>query len=70
MLTLAIDDQGNTGGGNLTDNDTATLNITADNDAPVHTFPASVNATENVPYTFTGAETISVADPDVGLGNV
>ena len=34
VLTLAINDNGNTGGGNLTANDTATINITAVNDAP------------------------------------
>jgi hypothetical protein len=46
------------------------ITVTPVNDAPVHTFPASVNATENAPFTFTGAETISVADAEVGLGDV
>ena len=48
-LTLAIDDNGNTGGGNLTAQDTATINITPANDAPTATItPASYSATENI----------------------
>ena len=40
-LTLTVNDNGNTGtGGALTGNDTATINITAVNDAPVLTLPA------------------------------
>src|SRR5207249_2522526 len=34
-LTLLVHDNGNTGGGDLTSSDTATINITAVNDAPV-----------------------------------
>jgi hypothetical protein len=51
-LTLAINDNGNTGGGNLTGNDTATINIAAVNDAPVvNQAPSSVNYTENAAAT-------------------
>ena len=35
VLTLLVNDAGNTGGGALTGSDTATINITAVNDAPV-----------------------------------
>ena len=37
MLTLLIHDNGNTGGGDLSSSDTATINIAAVNDAPVFT---------------------------------
>jgi Ca2+-binding RTX toxin-like protein len=44
-LTLAIDDNGSTGGGSLTASDTATINITAVNDAPTDITggPLSIN---------------------------
>ena len=38
-LTLNVNDNGNTGGGALQSSDTATINITAVNDAPVATMP-------------------------------
>ena len=44
-LTLAIDDNGNTGGGNQTAQDTATIDITAVNDLPV-----VGNLTPSIPY--------------------
>ncbi len=48
-LTLTIHDNGNTGGGDLSSTDTAILNITQVNNAPVATItPASYSATENV----------------------
>ena len=52
-LTLPINDNGNTGtGGALTGSDTATINITAVNDAPVATItPASYSATEQTAST-------------------
>jgi len=46
-LTLNVNDNGNTGGGALQSSDTATINITAVNDAPVATItPTSYSATE------------------------
>ncbi len=39
-LTLLVNDNGNTGGGSLTNSDTATINITAVNDAPTLTATA------------------------------
>ena len=48
-LSLTIHDNGNTGGGDLSSTDTAILNITQVNDAPVGTItPTSYAATENV----------------------
>jgi hypothetical protein len=67
-LTLSIDDGGNTGaGGPLSANDTATINITATNDAPVNTVPGAGAALEDVPTAVTG---ISIADADAGAGSV
>ena len=66
ILTLAVNDQGNTGGGAQTDSDTAVINIAAVNDAPVAAIaPASYAATEQVPLSLkkTG---LSVADVDAG----
>ena len=50
-LTLSINDNGNTGtGGPLTGSDTATINLTAVDDAPVATItPTSYSATEQQP---------------------
>ncbi|HEX5358260.1 MAG TPA: DUF4347 domain-containing protein, partial [Aquabacterium sp.] len=67
-LTLGIDDQGNTGsGGAKTGSDTATINITAVNDAPVITSngggaSASVNTAENT----SSVTTVTATDPDTG----
>ncbi len=71
VLTLAVNDLGNTGaGGALTASDTATINITATNDAPTATItPASYAATEQVALTLHGTG-ISIADPDAGSNNV
>ena len=50
-LTLSINDNGNTGtGGPLTGSDTATINLTAVDDAPVATItPPTYSATEQSP---------------------
>jgi len=69
-LTLAINDNGNTGGGNQTAQDTATINIAAVNDPPVATItPLSYNATENVPLNLKN-NGLSVSDPDANSGIV
>ena len=68
-LTLLIDDGGATGGGSLTANDTATINITAVNDAPVATItPASYNATENITLNLK-TNGLSVSDVDGNSGS-
>ena len=67
-LTLAIDDNGNTGGGNLTAQDTATINITPANDAPTATItPASYSATENITLNL---KTNGLAVSDASDGNL
>jgi VCBS repeat-containing protein len=69
-ITLNTNDLGNTGpGGPKTDNgDVINLSITALNDAPVLSAPVSVNASEDVQFSFTAANTISVTDADSGAG--
>jgi VCBS repeat-containing protein len=69
-LTVATQDLGNTGGGNLTDNDTSTITVAAAstvNYAPVNNLPAAAWTTgEDVPFNITG---LSVTDVDIGTGN-
>ena len=66
-LTLLIYDNGNSGtGGDLSATDTATINITAVNDAPVATItPASYSATENITLNLK-TNGLSVSDVDGG----
>ena len=69
-LTLQVNDNGNTGGGSLTNSDTATINITAVNDAPTATItPATYAATEQVALTLHGTG-LSIADVDAGSAAV
>jgi 6-phosphogluconolactonase (cycloisomerase 2 family) len=68
-LTLAINDNGNTGGGDLTSQDNATINITAVNDGPAATItPAAYNATENVTLNLK-TNGLSVSDNDGNAGS-
>ena len=63
-LTVGIDDGGNTGaGGAQTNSTTATLAVSAVNDAPTITAPGSISVTEDVATALTG---ISFADVDAG----
>ncbi len=63
-LAVSVNDGGNTGaGGALTDNGNVTLQITAVNDAPTITAPATIGVTEDVASALTG---ISFADVDAG----
>ncbi|NML14113.1 DUF4347 domain-containing protein, partial [Azohydromonas caseinilytica] len=67
-LSIGIDDGGNTGtGGNKTAAATVALNVTAVNDAPAVTAPASIAVTEDVAQVLTG---ISFADVDAASGTV
>ena len=67
-LTLTASDLGNTGtGGTLTGNDTATINITAVNDAPVNTVPGLQTANEDTPLAIAG---LSINDADVGVAGM
>jgi hypothetical protein len=67
-IVMATTDQGNTGsGGTKTDTDTITVSITAVNDAPVNTLPATLATDEGVAFTISG---LSIADVDAGTAQV
>lgn len=55
------------GGTPLTDTDTVAITVTAVNDAPVNTVPASVTTNEDTPFSFTAGNLISVNDVDGNL---
>ena len=65
-------DNGNTGtGGALVSSDTATINITAVNDAPVATItPASYAATEQTSAHPQGQRAVDHRDVDAGSGSM
>ena len=68
-LTLAINDNGNTPSGSLTDSDTATIDITAVNDAPVASMTTDpYTATEQITLVLKGTG-LSVSDADSLGGN-
>jgi Ca2+-binding RTX toxin-like protein len=72
-LTLTVHDNGNTGGGDLSSTDTATINITAVNDAPVNsTLPGAQTIGEDASLTFSAGNgnAIKVSDVDLGGGNL
>lgn len=67
-MTVTANDNGNTGtGGALSDTELVPINITAVNDPPVNTVPASIAVNEDVPTGLTG---ISFADVDIATGNL
>ncbi len=66
ILTLSINDGGNTGGGALTSSDTATINLTSVNDAPVNTLPTLYNS-NGATLALTG---LSITDADAALSPV
>jgi VCBS repeat-containing protein len=51
-------------------NHTNFVNVTANNDAPVITRPATATTNEDTPFTFSGGNVISIADPDAGSGSI
>uniref|UniRef100_UPI001E56D26E beta strand repeat-containing protein n=1 Tax=Microvirga roseola TaxID=2883126 RepID=UPI001E56D26E len=67
VLTVSINDNGNSGGGALSDTTTINLGITAVNDVPTVTVPAIMMASEDVPVALTG---ITVSDADAASGSV
>ena len=69
-LTLTVNDNGNTGGGASLGSDTATINITAVNDAPVATItPARYSATEQTSLSLKN-NGLSISDVDAGSGSL
>src|SRR5436305_1732398 len=68
-LTLASNDLGNSGtGGAKTDSDASAITVTAVNDAPVNTIPATQTTNEDTNLVFSSANSsqISVSDVDAG----
>ncbi len=67
-LTLLVNDNGNSGsGGALSDTDTSTLMISAVNDAPVNTLPATFTIPEDTTTSLAG---MSLADVDVAASSM
>ncbi len=67
MVTVAVDDQGNTGtGGPLTDVESFNVTVQAVNDAPVITLPGPASGPEDTDLVIAG---LVVNDVDVGTGN-
>ena len=67
-LSIVTSDLGNSGsGGPLTDTDNVAITVTAVNDAPVNTMPASYTTPEDNNVALTG---LSVSDVDAASGNV
>ncbi|PIV33543.1 MAG: hypothetical protein COS34_07190, partial [Lysobacterales bacterium CG02_land_8_20_14_3_00_62_12] len=68
LLTLSINDNGNTGsGGALAASRNLTLAISAVNDAPVNGLPANLNITEDTPGPLSG---FSLTDVDAGASTM
>ncbi len=68
-VTIATDDQGNTGsGGALTDTDVVAITVTPVDDAPVNSVPGSATVAEDSSVTFSQANDnrITIADVDAG----
>ncbi|CAG0977989.1 hypothetical protein PLCT2_01738 [Planctomycetaceae bacterium] len=66
-LQIGVDDQGNTGGGALTDSETVILDVQAANQAPVITAPATTGTQPDTVLVFT---TLSIADADAGTASL
>jgi hypothetical protein len=70
-IDITTSDLGNTGaGGALTDSDTLTVGASVTNQAPVNTIPAAqnINEDENLVFSTSSGNSISIADPDAGSG--
>jgi VCBS repeat-containing protein len=68
-LTMTVHDNGNTGGGDLSSSDTATINITAVNDAPVATIAHTYGVIEQQNLTLHGTG-LSISDVDAANGTM
>ncbi|HEV8327822.1 MAG TPA: DUF4347 domain-containing protein, partial [Nitrospiraceae bacterium] len=72
-LTLSVNDGGNTGaGGALVGSDTATINLTAVDDAPVNTVPGAQTVNEDTSLVFSSGNgnLIAISDVDAGGSSV
>ncbi|WP_120967548.1 Ig-like domain-containing protein [Comamonas sp. lk] len=72
LLTVSINDNGNTGGAAQTDSKTVIINVSAVNDAPVNSVPGAQTIKQNVVLAFNTLKgnAISFSDPDAGSSNV
>ncbi|MGC8711298.1 MAG: Ig-like domain-containing protein, partial [Leptodesmis sp.] len=68
VLTIGVNDNGNTGlGGPLGDSKSTTLTVSAVNQPPLISLPASVSISEDIPSPIAG---ITIADPNANSGLV
>lgn len=67
-LAVTLNDNGNTGGSPQSDTKSVTISVTAVNDAPVNSVPASQTAQQGIPLAFNDANgnAISISDVDAG----
>ncbi len=68
VITVTLDDRGNTGGQPLVAMDSVTVTVGAVNDGPVLTLPGPQRALANVALPFGGQDGISIEDVDSGAG--
>ena len=71
-ITVASDDQGNSGGAATTDSDTIAITLTSVNDAPQNTVPGSQSVNEDtaLPFSSGNGNQISTGDVDAGTDPV
>lgn len=69
LLTVTINDNGNTGGSAQTDTKTVTINVTAVNDAPVNNVPATQSTPQDGVLAFNTANGNAISISDVDAGN-
>ncbi|MBI3464797.1 MAG: peptidylprolyl isomerase [Planctomycetes bacterium] len=74
-VQIITNDQGNSGSGSpLSDSDTVAITVDVDtpgvNDAPVNSVPATVSTNEGATFVFSGANGISITDPDAATNPV
>ncbi|NEQ48136.1 MAG: tandem-95 repeat protein [Leptolyngbya sp. SIOISBB] len=63
-LAVEVDDEANGGPGALTATQDITIQTSSINNAPIVTNPTDVVATEDQPFSFTGANQLAIDDPD------
>jgi len=70
-LTINLDDQGNVGGGSLTDSDSVSITLLNVNDPPINSVPSAQTVAEESTLTFSSGNSnlISISDLDIGSDN-
>lgn len=68
VLSVAVTDNGNTGGGALSASGSITLTVNPINDTPTITAPATATTNEDNALAFTNSNQVSVADVDPATG--